>query len=45
MEVLEHIEENQLPEIINNLSKILEENGKILITVPTLNKKPIPEKH
>ena len=45
MEVLEHIEENQLPEIIHNLSKILDENGKFLITVPTLNKKPIPEKH
>ena len=45
MEVLEHIEEKQLPKIIHSLAEILEDEGKFLITVPTLNKKPIPEKH
>ena len=45
MEVLEHIHENELPEIIKKLFLILEDNGKFIVTVPHLNKKPIPMKH
>lgn len=45
MEVLEHIQENELPVVIEKLSKLLEDKGKFVVTVPTLNKQPIPSKH
>ena len=44
-EVLEHIDEKELPEILKGLSKIISDDGVFLITVPSVVRQPIPKKH
>jgi len=44
METLEHIIPNRIPKILDNFSKVLKENGKLIITVPSSNL-PLEEKH
>ncbi|MBN2275542.1 MAG: class I SAM-dependent methyltransferase [Bacteroidales bacterium] len=44
MEVLEHFIPEQIPSILSSLSEILKADGKLLITVPSVNIR-MPEKH
>lgn len=44
METLEHFLPERIPQIINNLSKFLKIDGRLIITVPSKNT-PLPRKH
>ncbi|MBU2524186.1 class I SAM-dependent methyltransferase [Patescibacteria group bacterium] len=44
MEVLEHFKEENIDGILANLSNLLKEDGKLIITVPSINS-PIHKKH
>lgn len=44
MEVLEHFVPDQIPAILSSLSSVLKADGKLLVTVPTVNIR-MPEKH
>ena len=44
-EVLEHIDEKELPEVLKSLNKIISDDGIFLITVPSVIRQPIPKKH
>jgi len=44
MEVLEHFIPDQITSILSSLSKVLNADGKLLVTVPTVNIR-MPEKH
>ena len=41
--VLEHIEPENVPSLINELKRILKDNGKIVLTIPTPKGQPIME--
>jgi SAM-dependent methyltransferase len=44
MEVLEHFIPDQIPAILSSLSGVMKADGKLLVTVPTVNIR-MPEKH
>jgi len=43
-ETLEHFVPEKIPTILQNLSSVLKKEGKLIITVPSVNK-PLPKKH
>ncbi len=45
IEVLEHIPDNNLSEFIKNAWATLRRSGHCIISVPTLNLQPVPQKH
>ena len=44
LETLEHIPPSEIPEVLENLSKVLNADGKLIITVPSKNL-PLTNKH
>lgn len=44
-EVLEHIEEKNIKKVISDINKIMNDSGTLIITVPSIVRKPIPKKH
>lgn len=45
VEVLEHIDPADIPLILKNLRAALKKDGKLIITVPSINLQPVPKKH
>lgn len=44
IEVLEHIPDEQVERFVRNVARLTEENGRLMVTVPTVNV-PLNEKH
>ncbi|MBO82779.1 MAG: hypothetical protein CL506_00250, partial [Actinobacteria bacterium] len=44
-EVIEHIDEKELPNVLRDIYEIISDDGTFLITVPSIIRQPIPKKH